>query len=221
MLFTCWTVLILVGQKKKTTTKSQRLSRIVGRQLRTRAPNHQTLSGSLHMGCTPLSTFTSFKNRITQISRKIGRFLVVLQINSLCRDIFQFTHFSCGAWKRFGCFSRCCCCFFEMGRFTEQGESKGFIKELFQDLQSNLTAEQVKNFANLENDEARFKFISQQQSVKDFQVTKNKSIKNLTLALDFKQKGNKEFQAKNWIAALDFYNKGLLLLPADHGMFRF
>lgn len=105
-----------------------------------------------------------------------------------------------------------------MGRFTEQGESKGFIKDLFQDLQSNLSAEQVKNFANLENDEARFKFISQHESVKNFQVTKNKSIKNLTLALDFKQKGNRAFQAKNWIVALDFYNKGLLLLPAEHGM---
>lgn len=104
-----------------------------------------------------------------------------------------------------------------MGRFTEHAESKGFIKDLFQDLQSNLSAEQVKNFANLENDEARFKFLSQHQSVKNFQVTKNKSIKNLTLALDFKQKGNKAFQAKNWLAALDFYNKGLLLLPSEHG----
>lgn len=104
-----------------------------------------------------------------------------------------------------------------MGRFSEQIESKGFIKELFQNLQSNLNAEQVKNFANLETDEARYKFISQNPSVKDFQVTRNKSIKNIQLALDFKQKGNKAFQNQNWIAALDFYNKGLLVLPAEHG----
>lgn len=104
-----------------------------------------------------------------------------------------------------------------MGRFTELGESKGFIKDLFQDLQSHLNAEQVKNFTNLENDEARYKFISQHPSVKEFQVSRNRSLKNQKLALDFKQKGNKAFQAQNWLGALDFYNKGLLLLPTEHG----
>lgn len=104
-----------------------------------------------------------------------------------------------------------------MGRFTDHGESKGFIKELFQKLQSNLNAEQVKNFANLEDDEARYKFISQNSCLKEFEVTRNASIKNHKLAMDFKQKGNKGFQSQNWLSALDFYNKALLLLPPENG----
>lgn len=106
-----------------------------------------------------------------------------------------------------------------MGRFTEGNESKSFIPELFQDLQSTLTAEQIKNFANLEDDTSRLKFVSQIDSVKEFQVTKNRndSMKNLALALDFKQKGNKAFQSQSWNVAVDFYNKSLLLLPSDNG----
>lgn len=105
-----------------------------------------------------------------------------------------------------------------MGRFSEKSESTGFIKELFQKLQSSLNAEQVKNFTNLEDDEARFKFISENPSIKDFQVTLySKSIKNADFALEFKMKGNRAFQKENWLAALDFYNKGLLLLPPENG----
>lgn len=104
-----------------------------------------------------------------------------------------------------------------MGRFTDEIESKGFLKELLQKLQTNLNAEQVKIFENLDNDEARFKFVSQDPNLQEFTVSRNTSIKNATLALDFKQKGNVAFQSQNWKSALDFYNKGLLLLPADHG----
>lgn len=105
-----------------------------------------------------------------------------------------------------------------MGRFSEQKESSGFIKEIYQKLQSGLNAEQVKNFANLEDDEARFKFVSQQPSVKDFKVTLySDSIKNSDLAIEFKLKGNRAFQQKDWRTALDFYNKGLLLLPQENG----
>lgn len=104
-----------------------------------------------------------------------------------------------------------------MVRFTDETESKGFIKELFQTLQSNLNAEQVKNFANLEDDAGRFKFVLQNEGLKEFVVSRNPSIKNSKLALDFKQKGNHAFQKQNWKEALDFYNKGLLLLPEEHG----
>lgn len=103
-----------------------------------------------------------------------------------------------------------------MGRFTEFHENSGFIQELFQDLQSALTAEQIKNFANLENDRDRFKFVSQIENVKKFEVLRNGIIKNATLALDFKQKGNIAFKQQNWNVAVDFYNKGLLLLPGDN-----
>ncbi|XP_055316538.1 SET and MYND domain-containing protein 4 [Sitodiplosis mosellana] len=104
-----------------------------------------------------------------------------------------------------------------MGRFSEQNESSGFIKEIYQKLQSGLNAEQVKNFANLEDDEARYNFVSQQPSIKEFQVTLySKSIKNADFALEFKLKGNRAFQQKNWLASLDFYNKGLLLLPSEN-----
>lgn len=102
-----------------------------------------------------------------------------------------------------------------MGRLSELHEDGGFIQELFQDLQSTLTAEQIKNFANLENDRDRFKFVSQIDNVKKFEVLRNGIIKNATLALDFKQKGNDAFKQQNWNIAVDYYNKGLLLLPGD------
>lgn len=102
-----------------------------------------------------------------------------------------------------------------MGRFTEIHEDGGFIQELFRDLQSTLTAEQIKNFANLENDRDRFKFVSQIDNVKRFEVVRTGVIKNWTLALDFKQKGNVAFKQQSWNVAVDFYNKGLLLLPGD------
>lgn len=106
-----------------------------------------------------------------------------------------------------------------MGRFTEQqSESSGFIKDLFQKLQSNLTAEQVKNFANLEDDASRYKFISQNPTIKDFKITLyNKSIKNNDLANEYKLRGNREFQQKNWTASLEAYNKGMLLMPPENG----
>lgn len=107
-----------------------------------------------------------------------------------------------------------------MGRFTEKTELKeGFLKELLQKLQSNLNAEQVNNFANLDNDEARFRFVIQDPNLKEFSVSRNASIKNVTLALEFKQKGNSAFQRQDWKSALDFYNKGLLLLPAENGKY--
>lgn len=108
-----------------------------------------------------------------------------------------------------------------MGRFSEEIESKGFIKDLYQQMQQTLNSEQIKNFANLETDEARYKFISQNESVKQIQLTPNASLKNVKLALDFKQKGNKAFQAQNWLSSLDFYNKGLLLIPAENRKFQF
>lgn len=104
-----------------------------------------------------------------------------------------------------------------MGRFTGEAISKGFLQELLQKLQSNLSAEQVKNFANLDNDEARIKFVVQNANLKEFTVTRNSTIKNVELALDFKKKGNTAFQSQNWKSALDFYTKGLLLLPAENG----
>lgn len=103
-----------------------------------------------------------------------------------------------------------------MGRFSEEIESKGFVKDLYQQLQQTLNSEQVKNFANLESDEARYKFVSQNESIKQIQLTRNASLKNIKLALDFKQKGNKAFQKQQWLMALDFYNKGLLLMPAEN-----
>lgn len=104
-----------------------------------------------------------------------------------------------------------------MGRFTDEIESKGFLKELLQKLQTNLNGEQVKNFANLDTDEARFRFVVQDPNLKEFTVSRNESIKNIKLALDFKQKGNNAFQSQDWKSAMGFYNKGLLLLPAEHG----
>lgn len=108
-----------------------------------------------------------------------------------------------------------------MTRFVELEECEGFIKDLFRNVQNSLNEEQVKCFADLGTEEARYKFVSQIKCVKDFEVTRTPSIKDLKLALDFKQKGNKAFEAKNWIAAVENYNKSLLILPNENGEFSY
>lgn len=105
-----------------------------------------------------------------------------------------------------------------MSRFSEQTECKGFIQDLFLNMQKSMSAEQVKNFTNLDTDESRYKFVAKIKCVKEFQVTRSTLRKNAKIALDFKQKGNKAFQNKNYVIAIECYNKSLLTLPSENGM---
>lgn len=107
-----------------------------------------------------------------------------------------------------------------MGRFAESDTSirDGFIREIFINVCNSCETGQIKSFGDLRDDEARYRFMSSLECRQAFTLERNKiSLKNHTLALVFKQKGNDKFQAKQWVAAVDFYNKSLLILPAECG----
>lgn len=111
-----------------------------------------------------------------------------------------------------------------MGRFAESdiNPRDGFIREIFMNVCNSCNAEQINAFADLVDDEARFHFMSSMECRQAFQVARNgTSLKNYALALTFKQKGNDKFQLKQWTAAVDFYNKSLLIMPSDHGELNF
>lgn len=105
-----------------------------------------------------------------------------------------------------------------MGRFAESDPCDGFIREIFLNVCNNCDAEQIKSFAELDSDEKRFCFMSSLECRKAFNVERNTgSLKNYALALSFKKKGNDQFQSKEWMTAVDFYNKSLLVLPSEFG----
>lgn len=111
-----------------------------------------------------------------------------------------------------------------MGRFAESdiSPSDGFIREIFMNVCNNCDAEQIKSFADLRDDEERYRFMATLECRQAFKVTRNEtSLKNYALALTFKQKGNEKFQMKQWIAAVDFYNKSLLIIPSEYGKYNF
>lgn len=110
-----------------------------------------------------------------------------------------------------------------MDRFAESDISprEGFIREIFMNVCNSCDDAQIKAFGELGDDEARFRFMSSLQCRQAFKVTRNtNSLKNYALALTFKQKGNEKFQTKQWMAAVDFYNKSLLILPSEYGEYR-
>lgn len=111
-----------------------------------------------------------------------------------------------------------------MGRFAEadMNPSDGFIREIFMNVCNSCDAEQIKAFAELGDDEARFRFMSSLNYRQAFKVTRNKtSSKNYERALTFKQRGNEKFQSKNWMAAVDFYCNSILILPSEKGERKF
>lgn len=78
----------------------------------------------------------------------------------------------------------------------------------------------MKNFANLDSDENRFKFVHNLDGVRIFNELKctSEKSKNAVLALELKKRGNLAFQAKHWTAALELYNKCQLITPPENGM---
>lgn len=107
-----------------------------------------------------------------------------------------------------------------MGRFAvfDINQRDGFIREIFMNVCNSCNAEQIKSFAELDKDEERFRFLSSIKSRQAFKLTRNTdSTKNYALALGLKQKGNEKFQSKQWMAAADFYNQSILVLPSENG----
>lgn len=107
-----------------------------------------------------------------------------------------------------------------MGRFAESDLSSrdGFIREIFLNFCNSCDDGKIKSFESLNDDETRFRFLASMKCRQSFKVSRNtNSSKNLTLALMFKQKGNQKFQSKQWMTAVEFYNKSLLILPTENG----
>lgn len=107
-----------------------------------------------------------------------------------------------------------------MARFAESDISPrdGFIREIFMNVCNNCDDQTVNSFSQADGDEAKIRFMSSLDCRQAFKVERNTTtLKNADLAQSFKQKGNEKFQAKQWMTALDFYNKSLLVLPAENG----
>lgn len=103
-------------------------------------------------------------------------------------------------------------------KFTDK---KDFFKDFYVEVEQNCSDEELKNFANLDTDEARFKFVQQLPSVQKLDVTcghNGGTKKNADIAIELRKLGNNAFQNKNWPVALDFYNKCQLITPAENGM---
>lgn len=97
-------------------------------------------------------------------------------------------------------------------------DNKMFFKDLYADIEQSCSAEQLRNFANLDNDEARFQFVHALDGVRridELQRIDHKT-KNANIALELKKQGNARFQAKMWPAALDCYNKSQLATPPEN-----
>lgn len=102
-------------------------------------------------------------------------------------------------------------------------DQKLFFKDLYVSIEHSCSAEQLKNFANLDSDEARFKFVHGLNGVRAFDELKcsadQSKMKNPIVALELKKRGNLAFQAQNWPVALNFYNKSQLVIPAENGIY--
>lgn len=99
-------------------------------------------------------------------------------------------------------------------------DKKMFFKELYGAIEKSCSSEQLRNFANLDTDEARFQFVQQLAGTEGITVLQRGQLaatKSSTGALDYKRQGNARFQAGYWPAALDCYNKSLMLMPAENG----
>lgn len=188
--------------------------------------SHAFGSRMLVFGCSPSTKINRTRTRSRTLSASrthwaVGRaqwksifyeFSVLLH---LCYCVE--TNFFCNLWfATFKVINK----FVTMGRFAESdiNQRDGFIREIFMNVCNSCGADQIKSFAELSNDEERFRFLSSMKGRQVFEVTRNTdSMKNSALALAYKQKGNEKFQSKQWMAAADFYNKSILILPSEHG----
>lgn len=98
-------------------------------------------------------------------------------------------------------------------------DKKMFFKDLYVAIEKSCSAEQLRNFANLDTDEARFRFVQQLtgiHGIAELQRSQLGATKNSSAALELKKQGNARFQANYWPAALDCYNKSLMVMPAEN-----
>lgn len=97
---------------------------------------------------------------------------------------------------------------------------KHFFKDLYESIEKNCSAEQLKNFANLGSDESRFSFIQNLDGVNKFNELKcnDEAVRKCAAnALQLKKEGNTAFQAQNYAVALQKYTESQLVTPTNNG----
>lgn len=103
-----------------------------------------------------------------------------------------------------------------MVRIFDINVCKGFIKDVFLNAQNSCSVDDMKHFANLDNDIDRFRFASEIDCIKNYEIKRTQSsMKSARVSQNFKQKGNVAFQQKKWPIALELYNKSLIMTPEN------
>lgn len=92
----------------------------------------------------------------------------------------------------------------------------GFFKKQHVQFCSSLKENDINNFAKLNNNEDRFVFVYQNPFIRSNQILKHQNDKNLEISLQFKNDGNKAFQANDYMSALYLYKESILKCPQDN-----
>lgn len=104
---------------------------------------------------------------------------------------------------------------------SDNSSKNNFFEKYSLKKRGALTNEEFKNFANLESDISRCKFIRLSLKDKnDLAITREYKGKSLDIALNYKKLGNQSFQNQNWLEALAHYNRSYISTPAENGLFR-
>lgn len=105
-----------------------------------------------------------------------------------------------------------------INKFQYTSSEIGAFKECFNNLKNLISEDQLNEFGLIKTDEERVRFVQKlipQNFNFPIEVTKNG--KNLDLAKEFKQKGNKEFGKNDNKSALDSYSKSIIATPYTEG----
>lgn len=104
--------------------------------------------------------------------------------------------------------------------------TEGFFYKHHQIVRNGIDDVTLKNFTNLEDDEARVSLMSNIPQIREFDPeislkmadpTFSVGGKDLEKARQLKIEGNSAVQRDNWREALNFYTKSYLYMPSDNG----
>jgi hypothetical protein len=112
------------------------------------------------------------------------------------------------------------------------GMKNGFFGNLFQNTRNGLKNDDLQEFASLSSNIERVKFTFEKSKMDEklklkrhardeaFKTNEGEIFfyKDLNCAMEMKKIGNKFFQTQKWNEALNFYNKGYLMLPSNESM---
>lgn len=92
------------------------------------------------------------------------------------------------------------------------------FKKFCDKIVGKLSKEMIKDFINLEDDEARIVYLYE-LAKSEFVPLKVSSVKNLNVSLKCKTKGNEFYKHKDLKSALLHYNEGIRSCPVDSGRY--